>query len=496
VLVRLQVSGFKNLVDVDLRFGPFTCIAGANAVGKSNLFDAIAFLAALAETGFLVAARGIRGSSTAEDLQDLFQRRGDGQKARMRFRADMVIPRQGLDLLGQTLEATSTLLRYDLELGYGEPNEEFPLGRIVLIGESLTPVSIDDAREFLGFDTSAAWRDTALIGHDSSPLLEVGIKGEQYSVRLARGGPWPDMDPRFLARPMHRTVLSALQAFDSHPTAVLAQIEMKSWRRFQLDASAIRGPDGVNSPGLRTDGSNLAATLYHLARRKDPISGEHDPDRAYAQVAGLLFDLTGEMWEVFVDLDEDHRRLTVKVRNRRNGEVHTATALSDGTLRFLALAVLALDSSAHDVICLEEPENGIHPARIPALLGLLRSIATDTDWPVVDADNPLRQVIINTHSPVVVANVQDADLVVARSVTTSNGSRHPLFAPLPHTWRAAASPQTRPLSLGALLEYLTQPARDDGEPTNGAGATMPVSRRVQDRDDVRQMIQDFGDLMR
>ena len=40
MLTRLKVNGFKNLVDVDVRFGPFTCLAGVNEVGKSNLFDA------------------------------------------------------------------------------------------------------------------------------------------------------------------------------------------------------------------------------------------------------------------------------------------------------------------------------------------------------------------------------------------------------------------------------------------------------------------------
>jgi AAA15 family ATPase/GTPase len=48
VITRLRVTGFKNLVDVDVHFGPFTCIAGANGVGKSNLFDAVRFLSALA----------------------------------------------------------------------------------------------------------------------------------------------------------------------------------------------------------------------------------------------------------------------------------------------------------------------------------------------------------------------------------------------------------------------------------------------------------------
>ena len=59
MLTRFKVSGFKNLVDVDIRFGPFTCIAGANGVGKSNLFDAILFLSALSEKTFMDAAKSV-----------------------------------------------------------------------------------------------------------------------------------------------------------------------------------------------------------------------------------------------------------------------------------------------------------------------------------------------------------------------------------------------------------------------------------------------------
>ncbi|MCP2169876.1 AAA family ATPase [Goodfellowiella coeruleoviolacea] len=48
MLTRLEVQGFKNLLDVRVEFGPFTCIAGANGIGKSNVFDAIEFLSWLA----------------------------------------------------------------------------------------------------------------------------------------------------------------------------------------------------------------------------------------------------------------------------------------------------------------------------------------------------------------------------------------------------------------------------------------------------------------
>jgi AAA15 family ATPase/GTPase len=60
MLTRLKVTGFKNLVDVDIYFSPFTCIAGANGVGKSNLFDAIKFLSALADHTLIEAALSIR----------------------------------------------------------------------------------------------------------------------------------------------------------------------------------------------------------------------------------------------------------------------------------------------------------------------------------------------------------------------------------------------------------------------------------------------------
>ena len=60
MLTRLRVKGFKSLEDVEVRFGPFTCIAGANGAGKSNLFDAIVFLKNLANTSIIEAASAIR----------------------------------------------------------------------------------------------------------------------------------------------------------------------------------------------------------------------------------------------------------------------------------------------------------------------------------------------------------------------------------------------------------------------------------------------------
>src|SRR5207247_1192703 len=137
--------------------------------------------------------------------------------------------------------------------------------------------------------------------------------------------------------------------------------------------------------------SHLAATMYHLAHANGngfPSGpGGSDPSRLYGQVATRLADLIEDVRAVTVERDEKRELLTVVVTDAEKTN-HPAQALSDGTLRFLALSVVELDPSATGLICLEEPENGVHPRRIPAMLRLLADIVSDTTAPV-DEDNPL-----------------------------------------------------------------------------------------------------------
>src|SRR5215216_5106305 len=75
MLTRFKVNGFKNLINVDVRFGAFTCIAGANGVGKSNLFDAIKFLSDLADRPLTDAAMSVRDESgKTSDIRSIFRK--------------------------------------------------------------------------------------------------------------------------------------------------------------------------------------------------------------------------------------------------------------------------------------------------------------------------------------------------------------------------------------------------------------------------------------
>ena len=454
MLTRLQVAGFKNLVDVDVRFGPFTCIAGANGTGKSNLFDAIQFLSRLASDTFIEAAGSIRvEDEKGASVRNLFHRIGDVYTESISFQVEMIIPAEGVDDLGQKAAASITFLRYTLELAYRADARLPSVGSFELIKEELEQINIGVAWSHLRFPHSAKeWRNSVVKGRRNSPFISTAIHEGSNVIRLHQDGGSSGRPKSFVASTLPRTVLSTVNATES-PTALLARREMQSWRLLQLEPSSLRRPDEFSTPsGMSPDGSHLPATLYFLA------CSENDDEQdtwIYEQIAVRLADLLDDVYEVSIDRDEKRQLLTLQVQDK-NRATYPARSLSDGTLRFLALAILELDPTSQGVICLEEPENGIHPARIGAMLALLQSIAVDVTKPV-SLDNPLRQVIVNTHSPTVVNLVPPDSLLIAETeeaICKDQRFQQVRFRWLPHTWRSQASPEEKPVIKGRLLSYL------------------------------------------
>ena len=444
MLTRLQVSGFKNLVDVDVRFGPFTCIAGANGTGKSNLFDAIQFLSRLASDTFVDAAASIRAEDEkATSVQNLFHRTGSEYADSISFTAEMIIPEEGVDDLGQTAKASITFVRYSLELAF-RVDKRLPLsGSLELVKEGLERIKLGEAWRHLRFHHSAKdWRKSVVKGRRSASFISTDMNEGERVIRLHKDGGSSGRPQSFSASNLPRTILSTVNATES-PTALLARREMQSWRLLQLEPASLRRPDEfMTHAGMHADGSHLPATLYSLARSGNQVDSDGQDNWVYEQIALRLSELIDDVYEVSIDRDEKRQLLTLQVQDR-NGTTYPARSLSDGTLRFLALATLALDPTAQGVICLEEPENGIHPGRIAAMLELLREIAVDVTRPVA-TDNPLRQVIVNTHSPAVVHLVPPESLLIAeteQAIRDDTRFQKAVFRWRPDTWRSEASPE-------------------------------------------------------
>ena len=167
----------------------------------------------------------------------------------------------------------------------------------------------------------------------------------------------------------------------------------------------MRRPDRyTEAPGIAADGAHIPATLHHMVN----VASQEDVYGTIARRLSFMVPVRG----LRVDKDDVRQLLSLELEET-SGLKLRANSISDGTLRFLALVVLAEVESATGLYCMEEPENGIHPAKLAAMNELLRDIAVDAEEPI-ETDNLLRQVIVATHSPYFVQLQNKDDLVLAK----------------------------------------------------------------------------------
>lgn len=431
MLTHLEVDGFKNLLGFSVDFGPYTCIAGPNAIGKSNVFDAIQFLALLADGNtFAEAAAGLRTpGKLAPDLGGLFWA-GAHDGARLRFGADFIVDRVVSDDFGREAVPTATFLRYDLELEYRSADGNPSLGgdQIRLVREHLTYVTQEAAPRRLRWPHSKKYfRDNVVFNRRSgAPYISTSGDG---TIEVHQDGGSRGRTRKSPAERAPRTVVGTTTTSDD-PTVLAARKEMQGWRVLALEPSALRRPDDLTDPsGMTETGRHMPAALRRIMARCGPDT--------LARVTSTAASLT-DVRSVSADLDPQRQILTLRAAIRSGPEL-PARSLSDGTLRFIALAIIANDPQYTGLVCMEEPENGIHPARMGAMADLVRQIAVDPTEAPGD-DNPLRQVIVNTHSPRFVSEQRQDDLLFAESATVQRDDRQATtmrLIPLLGTWRYA-----------------------------------------------------------
>ena len=93
-------------------------------------------------------------------------------------------------------------------------------------------------------------------------------------------------------------------------------------------------------------------------------------------------------------------KIRLEWKEKGSDEYFNASALSDGTLRFICLATLLLQPSLPSAVLIDEPELGLHPAAITLLAELLRSTSKCS------------QVIVSTQSVTLVNQLAPEEVVV------------------------------------------------------------------------------------
>ena len=464
MLTRFEVSGFKNLRDVAVDFGSFTCIAGQNGVGKSNLFDAIQFMSHLASGTFREAIAAVRPAGGQRATQEsVLSEAVLAGRENLRLAAEVLL-RPGLRLPtgpGESKPLADRYLRYEVELAVDTSYQGARARPIRLVSESLVSCS----RPFLGPVPGAG----GPTGHDryietmtcSTVFDEDGeeiswddfvfLYGQGLEAASLEAGELPIApDVQDPARYMDQTVLRA--ALNGTLPYAVAE-EMRSWRFMALEPGLIRAADDKDEePRLAGSGAHLPALFASQV--------EEHGNQVYADLRLALTDLL-DLRDLRVRPNGDFLELWAQVGDAPD---LPARALSDGTLRMLVLGALAAASQYSGAVFIEEPENGVHPGLLHHLLDLLRHMSEARD-------GAPRQVIINTHSPYLVQDVMEDhgdDVLCAvrwrRREPDGRISESVTFNPLPDTWRAQDWERSEdrprscaPVSASRLVSFLSNP---------------------------------------
>lgn len=191
-----------------------------------------------------------------------------------------------------------------------------------------------------------------------------------------------------------RSILAQRRDPDSYPElAWLATCyeAIRIYREWSFGRNAVfREPQkaDIRNDVLEEDFSNLGLFLNRLKTRF--------PAAKKAILNGLK-----DLYDGIQDFDVLIEGGTVQVFFTEGDFVIPATRLSDGTLRYLCLLAILCDPTPPPLICIEEPELGLHPDILPNLAELLIAASERT------------QLIVTTHSDILVdAMTERADAVI------------------------------------------------------------------------------------
>lgn len=388
MITYLKINGFKSFHNFEMEFTPFTVIAGANASGKSNLFDALTLISRLAETDNLKKAF----SEQRGEFIELFTQYGDENFAnQIDFEIEMLVNNKVKDAWGNESKLKYTRLRYELSIKRDENLSG--IQDLIVVKENLVKLNHEDDKwvNLIPKKALEYWRPKVKTGKRGIPYIQTTTENNLPTILVPQDGTTGNKR-RFPLSNATKTVLSSFDTID-FPHVLAAKEEMKSWKFLQLNPEDLRHATSKNNgeDTISVSGKNLAAALYRI---------KQEDEYNLKEISRKLNKFLPNFIEVDVIDDKENNQYLIKLKDVDKKEF-SSRVLSEGTLRILALCILEYDDKHTGLLCFEEPENGIHPFRIKAMSELLKDLSVDFN----DIELPLRQVIVNTHSPVLVGNM-------------------------------------------------------------------------------------------
>lgn len=320
-----------------LELGPLNVLIGPNGSGKSNLIEALGLLQAAPRD----LTSPIREGGGVHDWIWKWEPRA------MRAKVEVVVDNP----------KGPQALRY--RMGFTEVGQRF----------ELSDEKIENEKPDSGHDTPYFYYELK----NGRAILNYKDTGERQ-LRPE------EIDPE-------QSILAQRKDPDHYPELTyLGQVfgQIRIYREWSFGRyTPPRLPQKADLPNdfLEEDGKNLGLVLNRL--------------KGKPKVKKQLLDALCKLYEGVTDFNVHIEGGTVQVFFEEGNITVPATRLSDGTLRYLCLLAILCHPKPPPLVCIEEPELGLHPDILPTLGGLLR-----------DASERC-QLIVTTHSDVLVDALTD-----------------------------------------------------------------------------------------
>ncbi len=404
MFAKIEVLNYRCLRYVSQSLDSFQVLIGPNASGKSTFLDVVAFLSDVVQEKEGVAAAV---AARAPDVRDLCWMRQGGT---FEFVVEAVVP----EALRYRSNSGYARARYEIRVGlHPETRETSLLAETLWLRSAATgqEARMPGQRSLFPMPepppdsiirpprkrTPAGWRRV---------LNKVPESGNDYF--RSETSDWNNL---FRLGPRRSALANLPEDEEKFPFSIwFRRLLLEGVQHLALNSAALRRPSPPGSPRrFQPDGSNLPWVVKDLEDRA--------PQRLQEWVVHVRTALPDLRAIRTVERPEDRHRYLML--DYETGLQAPSWLVSDGTLRLLALTILAYIPDLEGIYLIEEPENGIHPRAVETVLQSLSSVYG-------------AQVLLATHSPVILSLAEPEQvLCFARTgegaTDIVRGSEHPLL---------------------------------------------------------------------
>jgi predicted ATPase len=421
MITKIEVDGFKSLSNFKMTLNPgLNVLVGPNGTGKTNIVSFFEFLAHVIESGPAEATSYLGGAGAIlrrvkNSHLPLISARVIGSY-QLNQNVQLHNPEQGEKQVKFALYDYGFTLQY---LGSLEPvvfakqHLRFKYGKNFIEHKNIESECNDWDVEI----------EMSLNSQEMKPVIKV--KKSKGNLRLFLPIFPPEVKDTDLVPSIEQFLGNICSANVSLPTAISRfsplmhslSGDLAGGQAYNIIPSRVRLPeDSARPPGIASDGSGLATTLYSLKRTMPANPNFHfwqmaGPGRQQAlktpslEILKNYFQLANKsISEVLINVDPFNNQVQVSFEVK-NGE-YTAqmplSLMSDGTLKWITLLTAALTASS--IFSIEEPENYLHPNMQAQCVNILREILFQ--------EHKHACILMTTHSETLLNNCKPSELII------------------------------------------------------------------------------------